>query len=49
MGGGNEGGKKPCNPRGSQGQDGMMKPFRVKTRAIEVHPGKSIHLGIKKT
>ena len=26
-----------------------MKPFRGKTRAVEVHPGKPIHLGIKKT
>jgi hypothetical protein len=26
-----------------------MKPFRGKTRAIEVHSGKPVHLGIKKT
>jgi len=49
MGGGDEGGKKTCDPSGSQRQNGLMKPFWDKTRAIEVHPGKPIHLGIKKT
>jgi hypothetical protein len=49
MGGGNEGGKKACDPSGGQSQNGVMKPFGVKTRAVEVHPGKPIHLGIKKT
>jgi hypothetical protein len=48
MGGGDEGGKKTCDPSGNQGQNGVMKPFRGETRAIEVHPGKPIHLGIKK-
>jgi hypothetical protein len=26
-----------------------MKPFRGKTRTVEVHPGEPIHLGIEKT
>jgi hypothetical protein len=49
MGGRNEGRKKTGDPRGSQGQSSVMKPFRGKARAIEVHSGKAIHLGIKKT
>jgi hypothetical protein len=49
MGGGDEGGKKTCDPSGSQRHNGLMKPFRGKTGVIEVHPGKPIHLGIKKT
>jgi hypothetical protein len=49
MGGGDEGGKKACDPGGGQREGRLMKPFRGETRAIEVHPGKPIHLGIKKT
>jgi hypothetical protein len=49
MGGGNEGGKKTCDPSGSQSQNGVMKLFRGKTRAVEVRPGKPIHLGIKES
>jgi hypothetical protein len=49
MGGGNQGGKKTGDPSRSQSESCLMKPFRGKTRAIEVYPGKPIHLGIKKT
>jgi len=49
MGGGDQGGKKPRDPSRSQRQYGVMKLFRGKMRAIEVHPSKPIDLGIKKT
>jgi hypothetical protein len=48
IGGSDEGGKKASDTRGSQGAACLMESFRGKTRAIEIHTPKSVHLGIKK-
>jgi hypothetical protein len=47
MGSGDQSGKKTCDPKGCEGAGRLMKPFWGETIAIEIHPGKSIHLRIK--
>jgi hypothetical protein len=49
MGGSDESGKKAYDTCRGQREGCLMKPFRSKARAIEIHPCKPIHLGIKKT